>query len=263
MARLELTRPIAIVTSCSRRIGIGAAICRALGADGHDILFTHWQPYDGSAGVGLDPHGPEALLDELKAAGIRAEALRRPRPAGCRQPGARCHDRAPRAAAGAGQQRRPLDQRRLAAARRGDARRPLRRQCPRETATTSTGFTHPLERRPRRQNHQPHLWARPRLPNARRARLCRVEDPIEAFTVSLGAGVAPLGITVNAVNPGPTDTGWMTPELKSALMPKFPFGRIEPAGRRCPPGRLSRQRCRRLGDRSDHHPLGRCGFLRD
>ncbi|HRA48264.1 MAG TPA: SDR family oxidoreductase, partial [Thermomicrobiales bacterium] len=33
-------------------------------------------------------------------------------------------------------------------------------------------------------------------------------------------------ITVNAVNPGPNDTGWMTPELKTILQPKFALGRI-------------------------------------
>jgi 3-oxoacyl-[acyl-carrier protein] reductase len=49
---------------------------------------------------------------------------------------------------------------------------------------------------------------------------------ISAFTRSLSAELAPLGITVNAVNPGPTDTGWMTEEIKRGLLPKFPFGRI-------------------------------------
>jgi 3-oxoacyl-[acyl-carrier protein] reductase len=38
--------------------------------------------------------------------------------------------------------------------------------------------------------------------------------------------VAAKGITVNAVNPGPTDTGWMSPELKMVLLPKFPTGRL-------------------------------------
>ena len=33
---------------------------------------------------------------------------------------------------------------------------------------------------------------------------------IEAFTVTLAAEVAPKGITVNAVDPGPTDTGWIS-----------------------------------------------------
>ena len=37
---------------------------------------------------------------------------------------------------------------------------------------------------------------------------------IEAFTRTLAAEVGHKGITVNAVNPGPTDTGWMTEELK-------------------------------------------------
>ena len=34
---------------------------------------------------------------------------------------------------------------------------------------------------------------------------------IEAITLSLAPAIAPRGITINAVNPGPTDTGWMTP----------------------------------------------------
>src|SRR5258708_34855211 len=49
---------------------------------------------------------------------------------------------------------------------------------------------------------------------------------IEAFTVTLAAEVAPRGITVNAVDPGPTDTGWMSEEVKQELLPRFPMGRI-------------------------------------
>lgn len=49
---------------------------------------------------------------------------------------------------------------------------------------------------------------------------------ITAFTLSLSAELAPLGITVNAINPGPTDTGWMTADLKSHLKNKFQSGRV-------------------------------------
>ncbi|MFW6074804.1 MAG: SDR family oxidoreductase, partial [Chloroflexota bacterium] len=34
------------------------------------------------------------------------------------------------------------------------------------------------------------------------------------------------GITVNAVNPGPTDTGWMSPPLRARLLRQFPSGRL-------------------------------------
>jgi 3-oxoacyl-[acyl-carrier protein] reductase len=49
---------------------------------------------------------------------------------------------------------------------------------------------------------------------------------IEAFTLTLAAEVGHRGITVNAVNPGPTDTGWMTEELERELAAKFPTGRV-------------------------------------
>jgi 3-oxoacyl-[acyl-carrier protein] reductase len=57
---------------------------------------------------------------------------------------------------------------------------------------------------------------------------------IEAFTRTLAAEVGHKDITVNAVNPGPTNTGWMTGELRRDLAAKFPAGRVgelEDAGR--------------------------------
>ena len=49
---------------------------------------------------------------------------------------------------------------------------------------------------------------------------------IEAFTTSLAAEVAHLGVTVNAVNPGPTDTGWMDDRMRQTLLDRFPQERI-------------------------------------
>lgn len=49
---------------------------------------------------------------------------------------------------------------------------------------------------------------------------------VSTFTKSVAIELAPLHITVNAVDPGPTDSGWMNSELKEHLLPKFPMGRI-------------------------------------
>jgi 3-oxoacyl-[acyl-carrier protein] reductase len=49
---------------------------------------------------------------------------------------------------------------------------------------------------------------------------------VEAFTVSLSAEAGPFGISVNAVDPGITDTGWIPPELKEKWLKESPQGRI-------------------------------------
>ena len=49
---------------------------------------------------------------------------------------------------------------------------------------------------------------------------------VEAFTLTLSAEVAYKGITVNAVDPGGTDTGWMTEEMKEQIRASSGFGRV-------------------------------------
>jgi len=222
---LDLTGRIAIVTGASRRQGIGAAICRALVDQGAEIFFTHWQPYDQTQSHGADAEGPEALLAALRQRGRRAESLeidlsqvdaadrildavhaRLGPPAILVNNAAHStQDGYERLDAAMLDAHYAVNVRAMALLSVGFARRYSGGSGGR-IVNLSSGQS---------QGPMPDELA-----------YIASKGAIEAFTLSLSAGVASKGITVNAVNPGPTDTGWMTNDLKAALLPKMGLGRI-------------------------------------
>lgn len=214
-----------MVTGASRRQGIGAAICRALAAAGADICFTYWQSYDEQMPWGADGDGPHLLREELRDRGVRCEGL--------------AGDLADPAAV-----MQLLDE----TERRLGTPSILVNNA---TYSTRDGFEW-LDAATLDAHYAVNMrgafllsveFAR-RWPGGSGGRIINLtsgqslgpmpdelayaatKGAVEAFTVSLAAGVASRGITVNAVNPGPTDTGWMTDDVKQTLFSRFPQGRI-------------------------------------
>ena len=62
-----------LVTGASRRRAIGAAVARRLSSAGAAVLVHSWEQHDAEQPWGADVGGAEALVEELRAAGGRAE----------------------------------------------------------------------------------------------------------------------------------------------------------------------------------------------
>jgi 3-oxoacyl-[acyl-carrier protein] reductase len=213
---------VAVVTGAGRHRSIGTAICLAPAANGADVFFTHWDAGEAE---------PEALLKRLREAGVRAEGIELdlsiPESSETLLDAAaeRLGPPAILVNNAAYSERDGYEN-----LRRRDPRRALRRQRARHRAAERP--LRPPVRRRALQDRQPHQRPVAR-PSARRA-YAATKGAIEAFTRTLAAEVGHKDITVNAVNPGPTNTGWMTGELRRDLAAKFPAGRVgelEDAGR--------------------------------
>lgn len=225
MSTIGLHGRIAIVTGASRHVGIGAAICRALAANGADIFFTHWSAFDRTLPWGADENGPNELQNELQRMGVRCESLE-------------------------------IDLSKVDAPERILDEVETRLGPPSilinnaaystrdgyeafDAATLDVHYavnmrgafllTVKFARRFSNKSGGRILNLTPGqslMPMPGELAYVATKGAIEAFTVSLSAELAPRGITVNAVDPGATDTGWMTEQVKQELLPRFPLGRI-------------------------------------
>ncbi len=218
-------RRIALVTGAGRQRGIGAAICRSLGRAGLDVIFSYWQPYDAAMPWGAEPDGPAGLQREVRASGVRCEgvALDLSQPDAAR----RLFDiasellGAPSVLVNNAAVSLDADYLTLDAASL-DAHYAVNLRA---TALLCVELArrHPAGHPGRIIN----LTSGQSLgPMPGELAYAATKGAIEALSVSLAPSLAALGITINAVNPGPTDTGWMSEEIKAAVRSKSPTGRI-------------------------------------
>jgi 3-oxoacyl-[acyl-carrier protein] reductase len=216
---------VALVTGVGRRRGIGSAVCRALAARGSDIVFSYWRAYERETPWASEEDEPRSLRGELRDAGVRAVGV---------EVDLSSPDSARRLLDGAEESLgRPSILVNAAAYSSRDGFEELDAETldahyavnVRAMALLSVGFARRYPGGPggRIINFSSGQTIGP-MPEE--LAYVATKGAIEAFTRTLAAEVGHKGITVNAVNPGPTDTGWISEELAQELLPKFPLGRI-------------------------------------
>jgi 3-oxoacyl-[acyl-carrier protein] reductase len=222
----DLRGRVALVTGASRPRGIGTAICRALAGRGADVFFTHWVLFDGTQPVGADSEAPAALLDELCGVGVWAESMEID--LSLPESPERLLDAATErlgppsilvnnAAHSTRDGFENLDASTLDAHYAVNVR---------AMALLSVGFARRYQDGPAGGRIINLTSGQSLGPMPNELAYVASKGAIEAFTVTLAAEVGYKGITVNAVNPGPTNTGWITEEIERELAAKFPSGRV-------------------------------------
>lgn len=225
---MPITSRIALITGASRRVGIGAAIARELARSGMDIFITYFRPYDHETGLADRAEEPEELLAEVRGMGRRAEGLELD-----------LSDASAPARLFAEVEERLGPVSILvnnATYSMLDGIENLTAQLLDKTyAVNLRGMALLCAEFVRRFRVHPDP-AGGRIINLSSGQgvgpmpgelaYVATKGAVEAFTVSLSAEVGRLGITVNAVDPGVTDTGWIAPDMKKKLEAEALFGRV-------------------------------------
>ena len=223
------TNKVALVTGASRKIGIGAAIARELAHAGLDVFITYFRAYDRETGLAGEPDEAQRLVAELQQMGCRAEGLE----LDLSDPAAPPHlfERAETALG-------------LVSILVNNATYSMRDGI--ETLNADQLDKHyTLNLRAMALLCAEFVRRyKKRVPQATYGRIINLSSgqsvgpmpgelayvatkgAVEAFTTSLSAEVGSLNITVNAVDPGITDTGWIPPALKAKWEAEAPMGRV-------------------------------------
>ena len=225
MAERSKEGRIALVTGVSRRAGIGFAIAQRLLHDGARVLLHSYSAHDAEQPWGADPGGIDALIGELGGASDRLQHIE----ADLGDPDAprRVIDRAVDAfgavdtlvvnhAADSDQSLETVTAAELDRAWAVNARAAV-------LLAQAFAAAHDDARADGRVvlfTSGQHLGPMPgELPYV------LSKGAVHQVTRTLADELADRGITVNAINPGPVDTGWPSAELRERLLPAFPAGR--------------------------------------
>ncbi|MDQ0206860.1 SDR family oxidoreductase [Alkalicoccobacillus murimartini] len=220
-----MEKPLAIVTGVSRSQGIGAAICRELAASGVDVLFTYWSPYEQLSGLAEVEDSTLPLKQELQNQGILCERIELD--LSVPSSSHRLFDLASKrfnrhanvlvnnAAVSMNDNIQSITAERLDLHYKINIR---------ATTLLTAEFVKRFTGVNGRIINITTGWSRGQMPEELSYVLTK--SSIDTLTYTLASSLAKKQITINSVNPGPTDSGWMNQQVKDTLLPRFPAGRI-------------------------------------
>lgn len=220
-----MSKRVAIVTGVSRLKGIGRAICIALARQGHDVCFTYYQAYDAQMEWGIDTEAIATIQKELTALGVKSFALEM--------------DLTDKSAADTIMQSVESEL------------GPVSILINNATYSTQSDIQH-IEADILDQHYAVNVKANVLLTKAfinrfkikQHGRIINIssgqslgpmdqeiayavtKSAIDNLTFTLASSIASKGISINAVNPGPTDTGWMTEAQQQKLLAASPMKRV-------------------------------------
>jgi 3-oxoacyl-[acyl-carrier protein] reductase len=211
----ELEGRVALVTGATRRAGIGAAIAKELALAGANVFVAFFRRYDQTQPWGLEPSEPEALLRELgtlaEVSSLEIDLSRASAPA----------ELIDRALAHFG--RIDILVNNAAHFEPGGLAEVDAAQLDRHYAVNTRATVLLCREFARRA---PALGpgrivnitsGQGRVPMPGELAYVVTKAALDALTLTLSAELADRNITVNAIDPGPTDTGWITPEKRVDL----------------------------------------------
>jgi 3-oxoacyl-[acyl-carrier protein] reductase len=216
----------AIVTGVSRLKGIGKAICVELARRGINIFFTYWQDYDRTMPWDFSDNEPDWIKKEIRGLGVTCESIElnlenldsvpvlldaATRQIG--QPSILIHN----ATYSTQTNLSTITASELEAHFAVNLRAPI---------LLTAAFIQRLDKK--------HSGGRIiNLTSGQSMSFMHEEvayavtkGAIETFTRTVSQELAERNITINAVNPGLTDSGWMTNEQRACFIDRFPMGRI-------------------------------------
>jgi 3-oxoacyl-[acyl-carrier protein] reductase len=221
----SLSGQVAVVTGVSRDNGIGAAIAREFARQGAHLFMTGWPQFDNERGANAGEPEQPLLVEKLKQLGVEVEWL----PLDLSLPQAPqklwdavqarfevAHILMNNACFHAPDSLESLDAGTLDRHYAVNARAPI---------LLSVEFVRRFGGKGARRIIS---MTSGQMVGSMRGQVSYVvtKAGLDAFTITFAAEVGHLGITVNAVDPGPTDSGSMTSDLKKALLTRFALGRI-------------------------------------